>query len=115
MGPTDPNHAALTAAIRDAAGLAPPGASQFESLVLSERDGQLHFRYGFDFDGHSQYDKTVYVSGVATPAAGGGWQVSALALDHVGEAIAFALPKPPGRPGGGAAPHPSGRDTSPGG
>lgn len=92
----------LMAAIRAAAGLPEPGISQFESLALHDTDDGLAFDYRFDFDGHSQYDKSVGLRGRALRRGGDGWQVRELALVHRGEAANFALPAavaPPPSPG----------------
>lgn len=93
----EPTDLALAAAIRAAAGLDAPGASQFESLQVQRTAEAVVFRYSFDFDGFSQYDKTVDLHGLALRDAAGRWRVEEIAVDHVGEAASFALP--PGRKG----------------
>lgn len=92
--PTDPE---LAEAIRAAAGLEAPGSSQFESLETQRAAEGVVFRYSFDFDAFSQYDKTVDLHGLALRDAAGRWRVKEIAVDHVGEAASFALP--PGRKG----------------
>lgn len=88
----DGGDTALLAAIRAAAGLQAPGSCQFEALEVLPGDGEVVFTYRFDFDGFSQYDKTVHLSGRARREAPGGWQVCELAVQHIGEALQFALP-----------------------
>lgn len=82
----------LVEAIRAAAGLEAPGSSQFESLETQRTAEGVVFRYSFDFDGFSQYDKTVDLHGLALRDAAGRWRVDEIAVDHVGEAVDFALP-----------------------
>lgn len=91
----------LIPAIRRQAGLAPPGLSQFEDLsLLEQRAGPDHslwvrFRYGFDQDGHSQYDKTLGFAGEAVREASGRWRITRLRVEHVGEAASYQPPAQP--------------------
>ncbi len=88
----DAGDAALLAAIRAAAGLAAPESCQFEALQIQGEGDAVSFTYDFDFDGFSQYDRTVRLSGRARREGADGWLVQELAVQHVGEALRFALP-----------------------
>jgi hypothetical protein len=92
MATIAPTDLELAEAIRAAAGLDAPGASQFESLETQRTAEGVRFRYTFDFDGFSQYDKTVGLHGQALRDAAGRWRVDEIAVDHVGVAVSFALP-----------------------
>lgn len=99
MRPSNP-HDPLLELLRQRAGLQPPGASQFEDLALEGRgDGPLRFSYGFDEDGHSQYDRTLRFTGTVRRDAAGTWHIESMRVDHVGVAALYApaadLPRAP--------------------
>ncbi|MFL7795182.1 MAG: hypothetical protein AB8I69_23785 [Anaerolineae bacterium] len=86
--------------IRDRSGLSAPGAYQFEDLHIDideehpDRSRTLRFRYFFDEDGFSQYDKTIGLEGHVTIDAEQHILVlaSSLKITHIGVAAHY---KPP--------------------
>ena len=84
--------------IRDRSGLSAPGAYQFEDLYIDADEEHpsgnrtLRFRYFFDEDGFSQYDKTIGFEGHITIDAGQHILASNLEVTHIGVAAHY---KPP--------------------
>ena len=79
----------LLEAIRQATGLGAPGCSQFDGLNVIERKGDCSvFNYSFDFDGFSQYDKTLSFCGEARETDVG-VEIIRLEVTHIGEAANY--------------------------
>lgn len=84
--------------IREQSGLDAPGDYQFEDLYIDSDEGHpdgnctIRFRYWFDQDGFSQYDKTIGFEGYVTLDADGQIQASNLQVTHIGVAAHY---KPP--------------------
>lgn len=84
--------------IRKKSGLSAPGDYQFEDFyidsdeILPEGNRTIRFRYFFDQDGFSQYDKTIGFEGYITLDAD--WQVQAsnLRVTHIGVAAHYKAP-----------------------
>jgi hypothetical protein len=84
--------------VREQAGLDAPGFCEFENLYIKRQEkgadgGQIvHFRYIFDEDGFSQYDKTITFEGYVTIDAEARTVASDLQVTALGVAAHYEPP-----------------------
>ena len=84
--------------VRKRSGLGAPGAYQFEDLYVDSDEKQpdnsrtIRFRYWFDQDGFSQYDKTIGFEGCVTLDASLHVHASHLKVTHIGVAAQYTPP-----------------------
>ncbi|TET54166.1 MAG: hypothetical protein E3J64_02335 [Anaerolineales bacterium] len=84
--------------VRGRTGLGEPGEYQFDALYIDEDEEHpeggrtIRFRYVFDQDGASQYDKTLAFEGSAIVDAEVQIVASDLKLEHVGVAAHYRPP-----------------------
>jgi hypothetical protein len=84
--------------VQERSGLGAPGDYEFEDLYidsdekLSDGARTIRFRYWFDQDGFSQYDKTIGFGGYVTLDADLQIRASHLEITHVGVAAQYEPP-----------------------
>jgi hypothetical protein len=84
--------------IQNRSGLGAPGDYQFEDLCIDSdekrSDGArtIRFRYWFDQDGFSQYDKTIGFEGCVTLDVDLTMRASHLEVTHIGVAAQYEPP-----------------------
>ena len=84
--------------VRKRSGLGAPGAYQFEDLYidsskkLADGNRTIRFRYWFDQDGFSQYDKTIGFEGCVTLDVDLTMRASHLEVTHIGVAAQYEPP-----------------------
>ena len=98
MNPSAFPQESLLSLLRARADLSSPGPSQFEDLYIDAetagRKGErlIHFRYFFDEDGFSQYDRRIGLSGEARLTRAGLITLVKLELTSVGVGVVWNPP-----------------------